>query len=391
MFANRYLSRWQAAGLLDAAAAERITVWERGQARPIWLWALAGLGALAVGMGVIAVVAANWELIPGTVKIALMLALNGTAALGVFVAWQRGWEKTREILALTLAGLVLAGIALISQVYQLDGKVWQAMLIWFAVCTPYLALVTRTRLLGVAWAAAAVVTYLAALEPLERALRGLFRGDAVIMLAWVPGLLLLAIGVVRGWQSQWRGQANAIIACGTLALLFAAGIPQLFVFRPSDEAGAIVAVVLSLLVAALLWHERGRDREGATALTIIVLAGLGTWLATMAIWKLTGATGQTFWSRRSTDAFPYLCAALVFIAFWAVVSWLALQAGRRTLFALAFAVIVVRVVIIYWEAFGGLLNTGLGLIGGGVLCLALAALGWHLARRAGAPQAEVAA
>ena len=52
---------------------------------------------------------------------------------------------------------------------------------------------------------------------------------------------------------------------------------------------------------------------------------------------------------------------------------------------LAFAVIAVRIFIIYWEAFGGLFNTGLGLIGGGLLCLAFAALGWHLARRAGQP------
>jgi uncharacterized membrane protein len=385
MFANRYLTRWQAAGLLDPDAAERITSWERSQARPVWLWALAGLGAFAVGMGVLAIIAANWERIPGSLKIAVSLSLDAGVALGVFMAWQRGWEKTREILALILFGLVLGSIALISQVYQLDGKAWQAMLVWMAICTPFLAVLTRTRLLGIAWAAAAVVTYATSIEPLERVLGRLFHGDAVIMLAWVPGLVLLAIGIVRGWLAPWRSQANAMIACGVLALLYAASIPQLIVFRPRDEAGTIVAVIVSLLVAALLWRERRRDPAGATALMIIVLAGLGTWLATMAIWKLTGATGQTFWSRRSADAFPYLCAALVFIAFWAVVSWLALQAGRRALFAIAFAVIVVRVFVIYWEAFGGLLNTGLGLIGGGLLCLALAALGWHIARRAGTP------
>ncbi|HEX2889994.1 DUF2157 domain-containing protein [Vineibacter terrae] len=385
MFANRYLARWQSAGLIDDAAAQRIASWERAQARPVWLWALAGLGAFAVGMGMLALVAANWERIPGWLKIAVSLTLDAGLAVAVFIAWRRTWERTREILALILFGLVLGSIALISQVYQLDGEPWQAMLVWMAVCTPFLALVTRSRVLGIVWAVAATATYLLALDPLSRVLGRWLDGEAVILIAWVPGLALLAVGIVRGWLPSWRGQAHAIVACGVLALLLAASIPQLIVFRPKEEAGTVVAAVATVLLAALLWRERRRDTPGATALMVIVLTGLGAWLATMAIWKLAGANGVTFWTRRSTDGLPYLCAALVFIAFWAVVSWLALQAGRRALFVMAFAVITVRIFIIYWEAFGGLFNTGLGLIGGGLLCLAFAALGWHLARRAGRP------
>lgn len=389
MFANRYLTRWRAAGLIDDDALRRIASWELTQARPVWLWALAGLGAFAVGMGVLAVVAANWERIPGWLKIAVNLGLNAGAAAGVFIAWQRGWEKTREILALLLSGLVLSGIALISQVYQLHGDIWLALLVWMAICTPFVALVTRSRVLGVAWSLAAATTYVTALDTLAPVLDRLLGGESVMLLAWVPGLLLLAVGVARGAWMECRGQGNAIAACGLLALLVAAGIPQLLVFNAREGAGVLVAVVVTLLVAALLWQARGRDPAGATALMVIVLAGLGTWLATMAIWNFAGSEGRTFWSRRSADGLPYLGATLVFIAFWAVVSWLALRAGRRGLFACAFGVIVVRVFIIYWEAFGGLLNTGLGLISGGVLCLGLAALGWHIARRAGAPTEAV--
>jgi len=50
------------------------------------------------------------------------------------------------------------------------------------------------------------------------------------------------------------------------------------------------------------------------------------------------------------------------------------------LFGLAFTLIGLRVLILYFEAIGGLTATGLGLIGGGVLCLLLAAAGWRLTR-----------
>jgi hypothetical protein len=44
-------------------------------------------------------------------------------------------------------------------------------------------------------------------------------------------------------------------------------------------------------------------------------------------------------------------------------------------------VIGLRLLILYFEAIGGLTATGLGLIGGGVLCLALTWVGWRLTRR----------
>ena len=56
-------------------------------------------------------------------------------------------------------------------------------------------------------------------------------------------------------------------------------------------------------------------------------------------------------------------------------------ASRRGLFGLAFTMVGLRLLILYFEAIGGLTATGLGLIGGGVLCLVLTWLGWRLTQR----------
>ena len=66
IIAEHYLKRWRGAGLIDYGAAARISAWEATHRRPVWLWALSGMGALAIGLGVVAVVAANWEEIPET-------------------------------------------------------------------------------------------------------------------------------------------------------------------------------------------------------------------------------------------------------------------------------------------------------------------------------------
>ena len=70
VIAEHYLKRWRDAGLIDDSAVARISAWQAQHRRPIWLWALSGMGALAIGLGVVAVVAANWEGIPAGAKLA---------------------------------------------------------------------------------------------------------------------------------------------------------------------------------------------------------------------------------------------------------------------------------------------------------------------------------
>ena len=75
-----------------------------------------------------------------------------------------------------------------------------------------------------------------------------------------------------------------------------------------------------------------------------------------------------------------LVRALLFIVYWIGIGAAAARASRRGLFGLAFTMVGLRLLILYFEAIGGLTATGLGLIGGGVLCLLLAAVGWRLTR-----------
>ena len=90
MIAERYLRRWTAAGLIDAAAAARIGEWERAHARPLGLWAMAGVGVIAIGLGVMAVVGANWEDIPAWLKLGVCFVLQIVLAGVVWHAASRG-------------------------------------------------------------------------------------------------------------------------------------------------------------------------------------------------------------------------------------------------------------------------------------------------------------
>ena len=142
---EKRLARWVAAGLLDADQAERIAAFERERGKPVFLYAVAGLGGLAIAIGLVSIVASNWDAIPGRLKLAIDLVMVGGLGYGVS-RWDRsgpGWAREAGILV--LYGLVVASIALIGQVYQLGGKAHEALAVWSALTA---LLMTRGRSSG---------------------------------------------------------------------------------------------------------------------------------------------------------------------------------------------------------------------------------------------------
>ena len=63
--------------------------------------------------------------------------------------------------------------------------------------------------------------------------------------------------------------------------------------------------------------------------------------------------------------------ALAFIALWAVVAWVGYATHNARVLNLATAVIGIRLIAVYFEVFGSLLDTGLGLVTGGILTVTL--------------------
>ena len=63
------LSDWQKRGLITAEQQQKITDYENNVRRPMLYHALLFLSCFCIGIGVIAVIAANWEAIPAAVKL----------------------------------------------------------------------------------------------------------------------------------------------------------------------------------------------------------------------------------------------------------------------------------------------------------------------------------
>jgi uncharacterized membrane protein len=365
MALERRLQRWTEAGLLEPGQAERILDFEQGRERPLLLYAITGLGGLAIAIGIVSIVAANWDDIPGRVKIALDLLLLGCS--GVAIAYGNGRQPiwVREALLLVLYGLTLGSIALVGQVYQLGGSARVALGVWSLLTAP-LMLLGSTGFVAVVWLIGVQTTigvwmFWLGEYPVHE------EGWAVTGTAIVPWLLL-ALGETAWCKRMAPKHASVAVAMAWAELVLCASIgAQAFYDNMQREKwdALWLGFGVAACVVALFWHRHQREPSAKFTTGL-----LGACLV------------ATFIPARISPGNWDLVAALCFIGLWLLVAFATHRARYFWLMNLATAVIGVRILIVYFEVFGSLLDTGLGLVLGGVLTLLLVHFWWRTHRSA---------
>ena len=353
------LESWVAQGIITEDQAQAIAEIER--ARTSHSWALAtitGLGVVIFLTGIISLVAANWAAIPPAIKLFLYFTLQiGVGGL----AFRAAPGLVREAALTAFSLLVLAGIGLISQVFNLTGDGWPAFFLWLVLVLPA-TLLAQSRLINHVWFIGLGITVL--LWMMSGSADWLDRISAGIGV----GYLCLAAGVVRPSPLPPRF-AHAALAWAVLGLLSVAA-PYANILWTAPRLGnptwGLTALALCALAAitALLVNWRARNKRAAAAAAVsAALLALGVAL------PLKGVINE-----------HHLGGALVFVAVWGAAGAAAGFDGRRKLFETAAAAIAVRVIIAYFEVFGSLAATGIGLIVSGGVILGIAAV-WHKLRK----------
>jgi len=360
---SKKLSEWEQAGLIDGVTRARIEAHEGSGRRSLQLYALLGLGAVSVGLGLISIVAANWDGMSGATKLGADLLLAVALGAGTFVSWRRGMALASDVLVIIYGAFTLASLALIGQVYQLNTPLYQPLVTWSLFTAP-LMLLGHSRWLGVLWGAALTLSFGASWQALleEHALDDRTTLNLAVSLAWVwPFALLvatrhflhdrkplLASGMREvGWQVVLIGAA-------------ASTLPWYVNTHGEDILGwglgvCAVCAVLAHLGLGWLWPEAPtRARHAITALLGLTLLSLGLGMGV------------------ERDDYPVI-GALFQIAMLVALAYRDAHLGRVRSFNTWTALIALRLLIAYFEVFGSMLDTGLGMITGGLLTLAL---GW---------------
>lgn len=373
----RKLKAWEAAGLVDSATAARIREWESTHASPVAMRALIGIAVLAIGLGLISVVAANWDAVAGVTRLGIHFALM--AGLAVWL-WRRPGDSdiTAEAGLFLLGMLGLTFFGHIGQVYQTDSPLWQPLAFWLMLFAPAIllrgtgwlnALLLMVVMVIAAWG---FMVWTVGLQP------RLDRIDETVRVTLALTAPVLLAGLAA-WALTRSARASFWRRLGELALLYAAGGASIAAIASadgpwtSDEEStrllwSVIVAASVTLVTALLVRAFRRDTEGR------IVADLWLGLAAMPLlaYALSGNK---------------IVAALLFMALWSGIAFTALRAGWRSAFQAAVGIVALRLVLLSFELGGDLLTSGAGLIASGLLILGVTWLALKISKRF-APEAH---
>lgn len=382
--AARKIEAWHKAGLIDAATRDALLAHEDAHARPVALWAVFGIGALAIGLGLISVVAANWEAIPAQLRLGVHFALIAGALAGLVLGAERLARVSPampEALLFIAGALGLSFFGHLGQVYQTSSPLWQPLGLWLVMFAPILLM------MGQSWLVAASVMgacIWGAWDYADNALRFVSGADMslghALWLALVtaaPVLMAPLAAWLRGRSVRrafWRRLEQAALAYGVAGASFvcaAAGMGGLRGEALAAEPAMLLRGAIGIAAgAALAWARPGIS--GRMAGAIIAGAGAAMMLA-LALASLPSGRD--------------VAGALLFMALWAGIGAAALAAGWRGVFQLAVSVIALRLIILSFELASDLLLSGFGLIISGLLIVGVGWAALVISRRF-APPAE---
>lgn len=361
---DRKLTAWQAAGLIDGETAARIRDYENTHSRPLALWSLIGIGALAIGLGLISVVAANWDDIPGIVRLAVHMLLMVT--LAVYMAFKLPTQSNdyfNDALIFILGALGLTFLGHLGQVYQTSSPLWQPLALWMLLFSPIMLGMGRGWTVALMWIVGLNGTSGAHLDYMST--KGTL---SVAYQALIFSPLILTVVGALFWRERsqrpdfWRRLANISLSWALIGVSFTAITAPFDPMSGNDLISVTLMQSLILFIGAAAIYMMRLRGDGVIAAQLLALSGLI--IVGVAVIG-TSAIG----------------AAVLFILLWSGVAACALIANVRWLFQVAVAIIALRLVVLSFELANDLLGSGIGLILVGLLTLGIAWAALTISRR----------
>ena len=369
-----------------------------------WLMILAYFAAFLIGLGIIALVAANWVQIPNNIKLGGAIVLMIANASAVILSMKFKKNILTQVLCGVFAALIMAVIGLIGQIFQLRSDVSGACLLW-ALCAWPLFLITP-RLLWL-WIPLLFV------GTKSFAIYNTFVEDVLLNIGWKYTLangicsLLVFYGLIFAyelWMLYAKPNSKTVerplrFYCGTL-LLSAAPLSCRPLFTNvafADIPWSTIALSsYGYILAAFLIYALNRKHRRVSFMPYFLLGFLieGVLLkldilhdnveSVLALTSLLLMWGYAYYHKM--PRFRYLILFAMLVWFFATFSWdvfnlipsllicaaLAVYAylnNSRRLFDVAVLAAVIRLLYYYADA-SNLTYLGIYLIGSGLLLLA---------------------
>jgi uncharacterized membrane protein len=235
---------WQEAGVVTEAQVLGIEEFENAaeRKRASGFELLSYLGGVCIALGIILLIAYNWEAVPDPIR---QLGFIGLLA-GVSLASQRIAAQSQLSAALEIIWLILplAGIGLWGQIYNLSGDAYKPLFLWSILAFPVALLSKKTPVRWLHTLSLALTLFVGAFAS------GSFLNIEEFSQEVFPVLPLVGLTLLWAWcltqANHWlseKGQWQTLI----LALVFLFSVPQAIKYFDTDFGNASYCLFGSLI------------------------------------------------------------------------------------------------------------------------------------------------
>lgn len=355
---------WEKEKLISPFQHQSIIDYEkRSGGSKFFLYAML-LSAFCIGLGLIALISANWTQIPSWLKLFCDFALLFLGAGMVCYYASKNKAQHFESTILFYAILIVASIGLFGQIYQLQSADWQAYMLWSILAIP-LVLMTRRAVLPFIW--------------LPIFFYGLF--SWLMEMSWFSNAIYF-------WSDVYP--LAIVLMFGLCLLSFQVLIEHLAVNFWSAISKALgiwfwiggFCLLLSMDFAASWWRADFADLPLVIFLSSLLFVWISTLYALSRIWYQS-RLWMIFWglilcfsfienlplnSGLFSEIIGFMLTAIVLV----VAMFYAYRHNLTKIMNWAAVLFAIRLFIVFLDKFGNLNNTALGLMLCGLVFLGLA-------------------
>lgn len=369
----KHLSEWKDKGLISDDQQNKILRYEEEKIRPDrskWiLYSFLILGICVLATGLISLIAANWDTIPPSVKLTgNFLLLTFTAAL-TYRLYQKNNALLFEVLLSFFSLLCLASIGLISQIFHTGGELYQALLIWLIITFPP-SLFSKKNFLPHLWSVAAILTYLGwafSESSWWYTMDTYFEEDIILSILLALPFITFFISLIFKKKERLNIYSRIFNIWAAITALITVGATD---FYYSDCHSNLFPKLLipvyffMILCIILLFVRPGiSDKERSIILSMIIITMIihipNFIIAMIKIYEYGSFIGAAY--------------SIVMLILFGMVFTIT---NHKKLFNMIIFLIGLRFLFIYFQVFGNLATTGIGLIFSGLLIIGISYL-WH--------------
>lgn len=345
------IARWQAIGIVDAPTAAALQADTQQNSRRYNITGvLAVLGAILIGFGTMSFVAANWQILPRLVRLAMLFSGLWAAYIATGYFKQRQQEMFANAASLIGVSIFGASIMLISQMFHIEGNPPDAVLLWAAGSLLTGVVLSSTAALGLTmpllmlwggWEQAQVSTpYWFYLVPWALMTLGF------VWQRWNPGLHLSAIALMA-----------FVVSLG-------------FTLRETESHG--VVAIIGLVVTVIAWIARSA-LPNAWLDDIYAVVGYGL------VTTFVGLFALQFFNDPPLEYLVVFAGSALLLVISAIFAGFSLD--RRALLWLGYCGFSIEILALYFKTVGSLLGSSLFFIISGVVVSVLAIVAYKIHQR----------